>query len=159
MLDVQRVRQRGGRFDQRASGFGIGRRRAAIHAEGQRDQRVAEQAAPDLGQRQDAGYCAGTLGDQVVCAMAKDVLDDVPPADAVKERRFGTALDEFFPRGGIGCDEGPHADAVGRASDADDFAGRRFHHVPPFRKTRSTLSQRKSARRLFRRGSVRSRFR
>ena len=102
MLDVERVGKRRGRFDQRAPASGVGRRRAAVDAERQRHQRMAEQAALHLGQRQDAGDRARTLGDQIVRAVAKDVLDDLPPADAVKERRFGTALDECFPGGGIG---------------------------------------------------------
>ncbi len=159
MVDVERIGEIGRRFDQRAASFGVGRRRAAVHAERQRDQRVAEQAALHLGERKDAGDRAGALGDEIVRAVAKDTFDDVPPADAMKEGRVGTALNEFFPGSGIGSGERAHADAVGRAPDADDFAGRRFHHASPFRKTRSTLSQRKSARRLRKRGSVRWRFR
>ena len=109
MVDAERLGEIRRGVDQRASGFGIGRRGAAVDGERQRDQRMAEQPALDLGQRQHADDVAVALGDEVVGAMAEDVFDDPAPADAVEEGRLGAAVDECIPRGGVGRHERPDA--------------------------------------------------
>ena len=62
---------------------------AAIDAERGRDQRVAEQEALDLGQRQHAHDFAATLREQVVRAVAESAAQHVLPFGEVEERAFG----------------------------------------------------------------------
>ncbi len=66
MFDTERTRKSARRLDKPALDAGVVRRRSAVDAERQRDERVAEQAALDLGQRQDADDLAAALGEQVV---------------------------------------------------------------------------------------------
>ncbi len=46
--------------------------------------------------------------------MAKDLLDDLAPADAVEKSRVGTAVDEVFPALRVRGDERTHGDVVRR---------------------------------------------
>src|SRR5450631_1005759 len=119
---------------------------------------MTEKAAFYLGKREDADDLSATLGDAVMRAMAKDVLDDFAPPDAMKEARFSGRLDIRFPPLGV-C-------GLERADDRTFHhgpLGGRWHHcgihqVAPLRKTRSTRSQRKSDTNRRNLGSVRFRL-
>jgi len=77
--------------------LGIVGGRAAVDRERERRQRVAEEPALHLRERQDADEVGTTLGDEVVSAVTELVLEDLAPADAVEERRRRATLDERFP--------------------------------------------------------------
>ena len=100
---------------------------------------MAEEAAVDLGERQDAADHAVAFGDEVVRPMAEDILDDAAPADPMEERRLGAARDEFIPRGGVPrrvrpyCDSGRRACRVLSCCVCDDGFG--IRHRAPFRNT------------------------
>ena len=114
MFDAKRAREFARRLDQAALGRGVVRCRPAIHAERQRNEGVAEQAALDFGERQDADDPPAPLRDAVVAAMAKDLLDDLAPADAMKETRVRATVDEVFPALRVRGDERTHGDVVRR---------------------------------------------
>jgi len=75
---------------------------AAIGAERQRRQAVAEQAAVDFGQRQQADQRAVLLGEEEVGAMAEGGFDHPLPAGAVEEGGFGVGQDVGVPVGEVG---------------------------------------------------------
>src|SRR6185369_1091998 len=61
------------------------------------DERMAEEPAPELDQRQHAGHLAVALREQVVRRVPEDLLVNLAPADAVEEAGLRTALDEALP--------------------------------------------------------------
>ncbi len=67
----------------------VGRDDAAVDAERRRDQRVAEQQALDLGERQHADDLAVALGEQVMGAVAEGALQHVLPVGEVEEGAVG----------------------------------------------------------------------
>ena len=81
----------------RCARVGVVRRRAAIDAERQRNQRVAEKPASYLRERQNADDPAAALGEKVMRAMAKHILDDLAPPDAVEESRLRTSCRRTVP--------------------------------------------------------------
>src|SRR5512143_2541026 len=102
---------------------------------------MAEQPAPDFGERQDAGDYPAALGDEIMRPMPKDVGEYFPPPDAVKERRIRAVLDERIPAGRISGSIWTHDCPLGKLRHP--FRVR--HHSPPFRNTRSARSHGKSA--------------
>ena len=144
MLDVEGLRQLCRSLDQRPLADGVVGCGTAVNAEWERYQRMAEHPAPHFRQGQDARYRAVTLRDEIVRAMAENVGDDLPPSEAVKEGRFGTALHKGVPGGGIGVCGESHADCLGRAFRKRGNRGGRVHQPTPFRNTRSARSHRKS---------------
>ena len=70
-----------------------------------------------------------TLGKQVMCCVPETLFDDVPPPNAMEERRVGTALNEPVPARLIGNSEGAHADR-GRCRRTNVLQGRdRIHAI------------------------------
>src|SRR5690606_4752902 len=77
---------------------GVPRQRPSADAEGGRDQRMAEEAAADLDERQDAGETALLVPDeQVVRLVAECCRDQAAPGGAVKKCGVGVGGDELIP--------------------------------------------------------------
>ena len=101
VLDAEAAREvAGGSFERRVRVL-VGRDDAAVDAERRRDQRVAEQQALHLGERQHADGLAVALGEQVMRAVAKRAVQHVLPLGQVEERALGVAVDEGVPRGAV----------------------------------------------------------
>src|ERR1022692_4256633 len=116
MFNAERPREIAGRLDKDTRGGGIGGSRAAGDAERQRDKRVTKKPALYFRKGKDSDNPSASFGDPVVGPVAKHVLDDLAPPDAVKEARLSARLDVRLPRLGIqGCE---------RANDDT------FHHGP-----------------------------
>ena len=112
----------------------------AVDGERQRHQRMPEQQAVDLRQRQDAGYLAASLGEQVVGSVPEHALDDVAPSDAMKERRVGTARNEVIQRARSSLRERPYLERPVHCKPIRIVGV----HAASRSKTRSMRSQRKS---------------
>ena len=162
MIDAQRTCQFDRSIDQRVLGVGIVRGGSTVDAERQRHQRMAEQAAPDLGQRQHAADRVAALGDQVMAAMPKDVLEDLAPADAMEERRRrGSASTNASQRAASPAVERAGRDraiGVARAVPTVGFGGR-LHHARRIEEHPIDTIPAKIAKQARRRGAIRCRFR
>ena len=154
VLDAERSREVDRGVDERPLGVRVARGRSAVDAERQRHERVAEEAALHLRERENAGDLAAALGQPIVRPMAEVVLEDAAPADAVEERRLRAAPDECVPPLGVTRREVANDEGCGSAPEARHRFRRDPHHSPPFRKIRSTRSHRKSATSRRRRDSI-----
>ncbi len=103
---------------QGGAGFAVAAGDAAIDAEGQGHEAVAEEAAADLAQGQDADDGPFPFRHQEVGAMAEGLFDDALPAKAMKERGVGFLLDEGVPGGGIRVAGGAYGEGHGRAASS-----------------------------------------
>ena len=81
-----------------ARGFGAVGRHAAVDGERQADQRVAEQQALHVRQRQHAFDAAVGFGVQEVRVVAEDLAQDLLPAGAVEEGGLGQAMTKASQR-------------------------------------------------------------
>src|SRR5260221_1580883 len=117
------------------AGSHVERCRAAIDAEGGGDERIAEEAAGDVDERQHAADHAVLLGKEIIGAMAEAIGDDALPAGPVKECRRAALRDESVP----------FCDAVG-GEFADDDPGLHALHAQPGNSASSTRSVRSHAK-------------
>ncbi len=79
------LHQRDGRIVEGVARFVVGSKRAAFHAEGRGDHRVAEQQALLMHQRQHACDGAIAFRQQKMRIEAKDIAENRGPARAVKK--------------------------------------------------------------------------
>jgi hypothetical protein len=82
---------------QRLGGCRTGGRHPAIDRKGQGDQRVPEEQAFHLCQRQYPLDHTGTLGEKKVCAMTEDLAQDSLPAGLVEKGGLRTRFNEGVP--------------------------------------------------------------
>ncbi len=82
---------------QRQGRFLVAGGHAAVDAEGQAHQRMAEEQALDLGQRQHADDLAGTLRVEEIAAMAELLFDQPEPGGAMEEACAGAGQDKGIP--------------------------------------------------------------
>src|SRR6202158_3771817 len=129
MIDAEGLREVARRLNQGARGVGVAGRRAAVDAERQRNKRVTEEPALDFRQRQDADDLPATFGDAVVGTMAKDVLDDLAPADTMKEARLSARLDIRFPTQRIPVIECAHGSTLCSGLPGCQFRRRGIPHA------------------------------
>ncbi len=153
VLHAERLCKLGGRLDERIFDIGTVCRGSPVRAKRQRNQGVSEQAALDFRERQYAYDLAAAFGNAVVRPMAKHILDDLAPADAMEETRVGASVDKCFPPLRVCRVECTHRDLVHRRVLSSGWLGCKLHQPPP-RKSRSARSQRKSARSRRSRGSI-----
>ena len=148
VIDTQALRQAFClRFQQLRAGL-IFSRHAAIDGEGQARQRLAEEHALDMRQRQHAGDAALLLRVQEVGLMSKHLQHDVLPAGAVEEGGLRACQHKGVPQRSA-------ADVSGRKT-FDGGHGSQLGALAPGRKIWSMRPQRKSCIRLCRRPSVRA---
>ena len=118
-----------GRVGERRMGGGVGSDDATVHAERRRNERIAEQQALHLRQREDAADLALRVippaGNGKRCP--KDCFEDVLPFREVKKRTFGVCLDERVPGRAIRQGELTHPDAVNRRIGSRLGGGLPFH--------------------------------
>ena len=101
MVDGELSRQRRPVLEQ---GCGVARLRddTPVDGEGKGNQRVTEQDALDVRERQHAFDAPGPLHIQKMRAMAKDLGDDLLPAGAMEKRRAAASCDESVPTRRLG---------------------------------------------------------
>jgi hypothetical protein len=149
VLHAQATTEFDGRPVQGAAGLVVDRGHAAVHGKRQRYQRMAEQQAPDLGQRQHADDLVAALGQQVVAGVMEHPFEDLAPAEAMEEARLRAGEHEALPAFAIAGQTRPHADA--RIAEQGVLHGVHAARKP---NTSSTRPQRKSPSRRSRRLSV-----
>ncbi len=113
----------------------VERRRSAVDAEGSRDERIAEESAGDMDEREHAADLAAPLGKEIIGAVAETVGDDSAPAGPMEEGRRAASCDKRVPFHG----------AVG-GELTDDEAGRQIPHSQPGSSASSTRSIRSQAK-------------
>ena len=114
---------------------------AAIGAERQGPQSVAEHPAFDFGQRQHTDDVTRPFGQEKMRAMAKSLLDDTLPARPVEEGGIRMRKHIGIPACPVGLDQCTHLDCGPIGNRGKRFGG---HVHCGVRKTRSTRSHSKS---------------
>ena len=153
-LQLAQFQVRGAELLRDALGLGFQRRgglvvvggHAGIHRKRQAHQRMAEQQALDLRQRQHADDLPCPLGIQVERGVAEDVADQALPGGAVEEGGLRAPEHEGVPprrHGRVGRGQPPDLQGV---------------HAQWARKMRSMRPQRKSCSSICRRSSMRPMF-
>ena len=84
-------------FGQRQCRFVVIGGDAAIDAEGERHERVAEQARGHVNERQDADQPPAAPGAAVMSLVPEAPLDHAAPAGAMEKAGIGMGVDEAFP--------------------------------------------------------------